>query len=511
MPVILSELKQMGLMDTVANQVAKQLAIYMGLPDGSDVQLRNESRRIPTPQGIIEALGDKLPLNEQTQARLVMTYTEEFDESNLAVNTSYTKEFPPLFSIPELGLDLRGAYSKTNVTFQGIVTTKSRSEIHALRRRLQMRAQLRSALYRHTLQYPIDLPDSYVFLLFDCFKMQESNHGYGETLAQFLDRGDAGGGLTRRYGQGKDQRVSLYVQQEQVRSLGGFDDAMFHQSVETTEEGHQLTFQYSLAFVQPVGLKLTYPLFVHQRRLPDQYIQAWQPYALHFAVEQQQATVKTYIPAQDQRHYQADGGIRLDPFDEWFPKSTVKGTRTELLTPVVMETEDPYMVGNLQDLVSVGLDQQTVDLLLRYPDLVNEPYALPFSIEVWEIGKTEGKTEFTVSPGGDIRTVRQMDPRQRHYLRVTRLDDLSLLMPSLLEDLLNDPSMLEHVLSGLLPDVNLTDTEKELTMPVAGGKVVHHRDFYDCIRKIPATNAEFKRIIPGHLRMVNTITPHTKD
>lgn len=519
MPVITHALNQDIIVDSIIDQSVSQIISILGLSKETDRYITSPTKKLVTPQGSLTNLLKESNLNEQAQSRISVQYTEEYHPESIMARTLRTSEYPDIFRLPGLGIQMRPTYTKTELTLEGIVSLKSGTEMRSLKRSVQMYMSGQLPVFANSIRYEVDIPKSQVSFLYDAWKLQETKHGRGESFADFLIRGSITGGLHSRHtNKPNDSRADLFFLQDQVNVTGIFDSETFLGEFTRDDAGYHMPFTYVVRFTQPIGMTLKFPLFVHQQRIPSIYIEKWQPNIQQHSIDRTEAS-KIPVPKKlaDPRFYQADGGVHYDPYDEWFPPQVPKGTRTELLSPITVEEVDRFLVCGLGELKYLGLDEDVTDYLARFPDLVGEPYALPYGIEIWEADELDFQCSFTCTADGTLRTTKPMNPQRRHYIRVYRLEDLSMLKGAHFTELVSDHEILKKVLTRFIPlfsysptdvtpDVGVTIVDGNITIPLIAGGTVRVDDLIALIKVTPQTNVEFKRRVPINQRHVGVST-----
>lgn len=533
MPTIASSLPQESTIDTVVDQVAAQLVKYLGLNKDTKIHVVSDYTRRATPEGDIQVKDNSAYFSEAAETQLVVRYSDRFDENSTMYSHMYSNEFPDIWSLPRLGLRYRNAYAQSVIELQCTVGFRSRSELNRVRRAAHMAMTQRSPIYNHNVSYELDVNDAYVQLMFDVWEMQEKKAGRGQTFIDFLIEGTKLGKPGKRRNQA-DTVTDLYFKIDEIDIIGRMETEQYFAETTRNENRHELSFTYRLEFTQPIGTVLTYPLFVHQQRLPKRYIENWAPYMRKYTVQAEQfSTSLNQPPITNPRFYQADGGVHLDQFDEWFPEPPMPGTRTMVLAPFTLDATDPFMMVGIEDFRGIIKDS-ILDVIFRYKDRFMTYRKMPYGIEIWSVGAVESRLSATVASDGSLRSIYPMLPENRHYLRIYFLADLTLLDLDFLEILLNDLEMLQDLIclidptfrlldevyadgtigySGgryLRPDksiVTLTDSVDPTTLygaltgyqlvsnppvPVVGGKSVSRHDYMELVKRLIPTSREYK-------------------
>lgn len=480
---------------TIVRQLAQELITRFGLPTDTRVLTEEQLGQVANPKGILDKK-DSQPLSTDDYVRV--GYREIYTDEGILQSAVYRPEYPELFIDPDVGIVLRPSYGIARLELTIEISLRDKSRMASLQRRLRLRGGLMHHVQQHDLHYQYEIPQGQCMYLYDAWALREANHGYGESLGDYFRRCFVSGGLTRRSNLDGTESV-LAINESQAGVVGRFGEEVFYNEAAYEDGRHAMSMEYNLDYYQPLAVVLSYPLFVHNQRIPQQYVDQWQP--VHRS-EPDGSPTKSHIPGGDSkpldRFYRADGGARLDPVDDWFPRNPQRHTVTEVITPLMVDESDPTLLLNLGDFGDEVLSPNIKSYIQAYPEESLEPYAAPYLVQAFRVHRGEEELTLHIESDGTLRTELPLNPRHRHYLRVAKLADLSKLSTNHVLDMLNAPQRTLKVFQNLDPEVTLDNNDGWLE--TAAGRYIRNDSFRRSVKRLPSTNRQFAQLMETNPR-----------
>ena len=497
--------------ETVTRNIVRQLGAEMlarfGLPKDFNVIVREVVGSPATPEGEIGKPKDSAkPLSNDDH--LIVEYTERYVENDLLSSVVFRDEYAPLFTDEVLGIKFKPTYAKVLLTLNFTFNFKNRSTVSAVQRKLRMRGGLMHHVQHHDLHYNYQLHNDILNYLYDVHVLRENNAGLNENLSDYLSRCFIKSGIGVRRSL-NNKNAALVVMESQAGVVGRFSQELFYNEITESDGVYTMQMEYTLDYHQPLGIVLDYVLFIHNQRIPQRYIDSWQPVKV---VDPDGEGTRSHFTDRNGhvigRYYRADGGHRLDPIDDWFPRNPLKGTVTEVITPIVVDVNNPHSVANLHDFTTEQLTPLVKDYILAYPDLALVPYASPYLVQVFRVSDKEEEVTLTLDTQGNIESVLPLDVRRRHYLKITRMVDMGKLHVAHSVEMLKHPTRTHNVFKLLDPRVTLDDDPNWLL--TVGGKYLTKRSFRQSIKRMLTTNRTYAALIETrpHYVQYGHITTH---
>jgi hypothetical protein len=252
----------------------------------------------------------------------------------------------------------------------------------------------------------------------------------------------------------------------------------------------RFTYKAQMNLIQ--GVNFTFPLEVHQQPIPSVFVDNWMPYLDRY--EAAVTPVYNYNIMKDKkdtRFFDADGGMRINPFDNYFPPSTAD-TATVLLSPISVSDADKRDVADLKLFPDGYIPPLVRDYICSYPEEAVVRYRLPFGVDLYEVGREDVKMDITIDNNGIVRSVDEMDPRKRHYLRIYLLSDISKCDTTHSTELLTNPERTLELFQIYDPEITMGDsTDNDLV--VIGDKQITTNSTINTIKKLPQTNESYRK------------------
>lgn len=486
------------IMDSVSTSLARELGqeylTRLGVQGDTHIKVQPKSGHVLTTEGTQDRLAELKTLPPlDTERQLTINLSEEFTEEGLLHNATYRPEYPPIFRDDKVGLKIRPSYAFTRLTLELRFQFQHESEAQQVVRRLRMHGGLHSIPNTHRVYYQYGMPDSLQVFLYDVHQMREAVGQYDQTLAEYLHSGFREGLLGSRKTQ-DGETTTLAINEVQHDCTALFDSEIYYQSIDSINAGHVVGFTITLDYQQIMSLLVFYPTFIHNARVPQMYFDMWQA-PRHRNVNP--AEVLSYIEPPNKSeptpyYYAGDGGYRLDPIDDWFPRQPQDATLTQVITPIQVDINDSTLICNLNDFTEEQLPPFIKDVILAFPDKATEPYELPYLVQVYKVCGREQLVTITIHPNGDIRSVIPLDPTCRYYVRISVLVDLTRLDVWFVTWVLKYPHITLQMFKHIHPPVTM-DEDKEW-LETAQGKWVIHKTYDRTLGKIPTTEPVFRKM-----------------
>lgn len=488
MPVVTLAVPQSG--ETVTRYVVKgivrDIMVDVGLSPDTDVIYKEDIGGPPTTGGTIDATS-KLKLTHDNH--VVVRSEELYTENGVITSVLHKPEFPHIFIDKKLGIYIHPAYGivKNALTIKLYFRDKSSGDKY--RRMLRMRGGVRSLVGLHEIRYEYSLPDDILAFLYDAHAMCEPPSGQTkETLASYLNRCFMGG-LGRRTTQSGDS-YRLILEEVQGNIVGTHVDEIFYNELVFEDGYYSLEFTYNFEYNQILGFVMHFPNVIHNKLIPKIYRKAWaEPIIKDFQSSPIVHRTLSYMPpiwaTTVNGIPRSEGGYRLDPTDEWDGPKVRSDVLPILLTPVIVDKNEPTMLLNLNEFTAEQLPPDIKDYLSSYPVESLEVNSSPYLLQAFSVADTTEETTVNIYPDGGIRSTVPMDAQKRHYLKISALTDLSKLSYKHIVKMLEDPVKTAKVISNLAPGDAISG------LNIIGNKKITAQSFREVIKNMPTTNIDY--------------------
>lgn len=485
------------IMDSVSTSLARGLGqeylTRLGVQGETNTIVQPKVGHPITAEGTQDKLAELKTLPPlDTDQQLTINMTEEFTEEGLLHNATYRPEWPYIFRDDKVGLKIRPSYAFTRLTLEFRFQFRHESQARRIVRTLRQHGGLHSIPNTHRVYYQYGLPDSLQVFLYDVHQMRESVGQYGQTLQEYLHGCFRDGVLGSRKTQ-DGETYALAINETQHDCTALFESEIYYQAVESLNAGYVVGFTMTLEYQQIMSVVAFYPVYIHNQRIDQMYLNMWQaPQHRNLSPTE----VLSYIEPPKKGdgtpyYYAGDGGYRLDPVDDWFPRQPGDDTLTQVLTPIQVSMGDPTLLCNLHDFTEEQLPSFIKDVILAFPDKAVIPYELPYLVQVFKVCGNEQLVTIVIHPNGDIRSVIPLDITCRHYVRISVLTDLSRLDLWFVKWVVKYPHITHQMFEHIHPPVTM-DEDKDW-LETANGQWVTLPSYERTLGKIPTTAEEFRK------------------
>lgn len=435
----------------VAYGVAKDCLKALGFPEQANIDFTGHIETSLQKDSSLTPIGNKNFFGTNVEATLKIQ--EDPIRERILEASMLRQDIRPVFMDPTVHTYVRPAYSPTRVTLS--FSLRFTDEVQAMRWRDDLIA--RSHLLRHEMVHKItyhyQIPDVFLVVLDEIFKLKEKVDQTGMSFGQWLKahfdpRATA---LSNMAGGG----VTLVMPEEQVRVLGWFefqgvtDGPVYNKDKSTWS----VEFDYTYIYDKAIEAVLTYPLVVRQQMLGTDYRPTQGVYTLdrenvaaNNVVNKLGQFFDTFTPPKG--IYQ----FRYPEFDTWHPEEGVPGCKMLWIGLITISEQDRRSVLDLNGLGPHRLSEASRAFLKADRQYVVDPNRSLFEIGVYSnnsralAGQVVMDENLNVSTTGDI----SLEPVY-HVVISVRTDLLSL--PRADADRLRDMADLVYaVLIELYPE-----------------------------------------------------------
>lgn len=491
--------------------VIRDVMRTIGVAENTTVIIDESIGSPPTPGGTVDKTAS-VKLAQDNQVRV--GYKEFFAEEPVLNSAVYREEYPYLFSDPDIGFWIKPTYGMVTVEMDVKFIFRDKSSVSRFKRVLRLRGGLNALLGRHAVRYDYSLPNELISFISDAHTLRETLSPYNETLSTYINRCFMDGLISRENHAGKQQRLAINEQQEDI--LGFYGEEVFYNDTNSDSSEHSASFTYKFHYNQILGIVFKYPLLIHNTPIPTAYRSMWaRPKRRSSTPERVLSHMGDYGTPGLYRYYQADGGARLDVEDEWFPDSILNKTLTVVIAPIQVDPNDPEALLNLNDFSIEQLPVDIKDYLIRYPVDSLYLYRTPYHLQVYRVNRIEEELTVTIGADGSLRSVLPMDLRNRHYIRISIMSDLSKLPSDHVIDLLNRPddvlSIFNHLSDNVVRiDGNAPMVEGKINLRVVGNNKVTALSYHKAVKQLPTTNRDYAKLVETTPKFVSRSTVVTR-
>ena len=428
----------------VVMDIVEQVKQITKINDSTEVYFSNDEGYAQSAGSLIAA-GTRDP-KFSAQRMLMIEVEQNTNLDNLATSTTNREEHIPILEDEKLGLVVRPIYESTDVKINFKYRTISKQEAKRWKDDIAIRVSAMRDMFVHSIHYHYGLPPQVWNLLGDIHAKRESNHGYGETFGQYIER--LSKGRLTVVGEGTGTNSMPVIAEKGARIIGLFDFEGIPEKSEYEEDSgtYVITFTYKFTYDCPVGCNAVYPIMVHNQYLDDQFIADATAYPrLDLVPKRFSQSGYAYNAFESDTQmdsvYPHDPYIRIPGVDDYIMPITHAGTATAMVLLMSMsENGKDQALFNLENLGDVQIDQDLMQFIreVEYPYMTKLYYSI-FHLSLLEDRQLCDPMRLSVDASLNVICHKDIDVRKTYRVRVALVVDLSLLHISALERLAKYP------------------------------------------------------------------------
>lgn len=435
--------------------------------------------------------------------------TETFIEPGINRDTHLRNQHLHLFQDREIGMYIVPYYATMKVEMNLRFRSRDLTAMTEFRNALKLLSTDRKLVFKHDVFYDYNIPDKLLYLITLAHTLKEKVAGSGIPLKDYIKMHFKEGVTTRS---NLNDSYSQVICQECQREITGFtNDAQPFNVIEINEGIYELNLPHEVHYRQPYGLHVKMPCFIHNQFIGMNNVKMIEPVDKNVSSDTPNWTPTDFLSFGNRdmsRYSRPDGGKRLLPFDDWYPEDPTSGTHTLLITPITVDVNDPNAVANLNEIDDSVLPEGLKTYLKEnYKNTINKHYRSIIHIEVFETYGFERMLDFTMDENLVIRTLAELDPRYRVHLRISIINDWSLISNEDMSNILAKPDMcimlakiIDSGVKHFKADKTRTFTMKDHLVERRGAITV--QSMRDWLVSLPSVNTAFKRAPSGFMNTV---------
>lgn len=451
----------------------------------------------------------------QYKSYVFIEYTDKTTEDGWVQSQRARNLTRPLFNDPHTGIRIDPRYIQHEVKASIRFRSNSRVKLTHWLNMLRSTDAIRTHLGYVDISYDYALPPAFLDFIVDAWGNMDSHWTATPSLKDYLQEGFREDIQKRS---NLDQSHTDIVAFEILKNTEGLaDDALFWNEEEIAAGIYECTLEYTFRYERIVAMELTYPAVIYNKFIDKSYVEAFH-HTFRLRNDENYDRPITFIDG-DLRSYEVnyyyigDGGTRMVPWDDWFPKFPRPDTQTVSIFPIQVDDDDPTNLFNLADIPEDYVPEAFMTYLKEESDYLNVFNGCLASIELYSVGEEEEMITTEIDSSGQVRSKRPMDSTRRNYVRFGLKKDIPSIHPERLKKLLN----MGETAIGLfkLYDVTVTHTDDHLrwqrevgfdmspgrdkTIPsllLMTGDSISDYSFTRWVRKLNGTNEWFVNLRP---------------
>ena len=432
-------------------QVLKQLFNIIGLSSDTKVIYKGHSDIQQTPGTSID--------NQNKDAKFAAErYTfVEVDENYLPwalqETSTHQLDHKAVFHDRALGVILSPIYTTSEVAVQVKYRSVSQTEVSRWLSGMVIKLAQGREYNLHVIDYSYPIAYPFLRLIEDIYTLREKNYGYSEDFQEYFVKNSAPQLTILADRAGENRHLS--IKERQSRIIGRIDvDSIPDKPTKDSSNGvWEISFTYKFTYQRPDGLRISYPVAVHQSLLPSKY------QLLEENIEdpdvRQTRRSSTYEALEPFEIQQAGMDsrplhpyIKLPYFDDFVLPAVKQGTST-VFTALCLLGPDRKTLLDLHDLDTHQIDEALLPYMVEEAPYMTSYLKSLFYINVYEDGNELLGERFEVTPDLIVRSKEELDPRKLYRVRFALFTDISPVVWKSVERLRKYPESFVVMLSSL--------------------------------------------------------------
>lgn len=411
--------------------------------------------KIATNTGTIDSKSQDRFATLSNKRRNTIRVEEEADKDEMSPTFFNGQEYPGIFEDRLLNVKLSPVYAKHNVKIEIEYTCESKTEAERWYQDIRMKLSRLSDINMHKAQYHYNIHSKMFDIVAKVYELRESQAPYGETLDQYIhshstDRLTIVSDLVNK------KRI-FAVSETQIEITGIYEFDGIPQKAEKEKESGTWTisFEYRFNYDKPIGAHLRYPVIVHNKTMPLEWV--------NFTSEETRAIASA--PTASSRSQSAfrmfradevmdrvksrDGIIRLPRFDDFKSTVDLRSSAGVLQALACLSPDDKKTVLSLQDLDDVVLDDDVIAFMKTEYLYLAQPYKSIFNISLYQNNNLQDYRRLEVDQNLVVKSTEDLDIRKQYRVRLSVITDIDLLDNSVIPRLRLYPQVLNKILRAI--------------------------------------------------------------
>ena len=447
----------------IAKTVIEQLVFSTEMPEINDILYIQRGGNNIMAQ--TNAPGEALKLDVDNYIQV--DYKEEEDGIQFDYN-KYQFEYPSIFKASALGVSVTPMHSKVNLEMTFTYKAKSYSDLttwlHAFSRRLLNAV----AMNHHDVLYNYTIPTDVLAYLHQVYTLSETIAPYGQTLKQFLQQHFCTNGVVVRQNM-NDTKQALAINVKNTGCLGVFTELPGIQETSKEPPISTVSFTYVLSYDRVTSVVLEYQMYIHNQVIDLTFLRKYEDRRLHSNPHAGNRTFTQSVNSVTENSYglpaYPDAGTNTG--DGWRPDNMPHNTYTSLVLPVQLDLLNLTDMLDLNVLSQFGYPSWLISLMQQYRSKLCAFKNWFVYIDAFEVNAELTALPLVVNSSFHLTSEVALNPRNRHYIRVSVLTELLFMDFSVFR---KDPTTLLKLLYWIyLGKVNGVGTWTTLTTTNANG------------------------------------------
>ena len=380
---------------------------------------------------------------------------EDYDVNTLGSTAVTRVEQNSVFIDNELKVYITPVYATTDTVINFRYRCPSKTEALRWRDDIRMRISMLRDINLHTITYHYPLPTEVIEILRAVYDNREAYLPYNETIQDYITNNSTERLTVLSDLANNDARLSIAETQCRIVGIYNFDGLPEKPERDDQTGTWSISFSYKFSYEKPIACNMKYPIIVHNKLLPAEYISdGASSYDLDLVHKRYNVSGSALSGFESDTIMNSKidyrSLIRIPIFDDFLITNVPYGTGTALIALSEIDDTKPDELFNLRELGDIEIDPDILEFiaLSEYPYL-GHIYKSIINVSLY-------RNEFLTSSGTiicdsdlNIKSVIPLNLRQQHRVRLSLVVDLTLLNQAALDRLKKFPKAFIKIIGAL--------------------------------------------------------------
>lgn len=444
----------------VVLDVIRQLSIQLDLDKFLEVELAGDNIAPLIKGSAISEVNNKYQSSFGNNEKVKINFKERPRENSWSRITDYSQYQKPYFCDPALKVALYPVYDERVVEVGFTFQFANRKDAQRTLDRIRVRVSQLKKNFTHSSTYHFPVPDEILATLFAIYSNREATYGYGETLAEWVDKCASTRMFKATNLAGKGTVIAF--EETQVGIIGGMDTELVPgREKNDSNLKYYFTGTYTFNYNSPISVILEYPMFVHNAPLPKPY-RGIRGDQIHHEVDVEHITkVEGLMIALNNSHEPKiiKTPVNIPSYDEWnVYELGLSADESRLINVAIsLPAEDSDYPRDVLDLktLSPALSDEALEYIKNNAGEVTQRGKTPLLIELYEWEHPLIHEAYYITEDLIVRSTNRLDPRKNYHVAITVVTDMRNLSKQAQESVKNDPAMADQLIQFTKPGLTI--------------------------------------------------------
>jgi hypothetical protein len=413
-------------------QLPEDTMIWYPGPDGATLQPTSVIQGDPN---FVSQEGSQQINRIGANAQVTIEVTEDFDLDWTLSSPTFTPENLFIFKDPSLGIFLKPAYSRTDVTIQVHFRAQSATQASQWRSLMRQRVAMQADVRLYDLTYSYYVLPTYLMILKELHRLRENVAGYGDTFDQYLKAHLVEKATQISDMAGKESSLRWTIPETQIRVPGYWDFDGFPETGTRDEKGGTwtATMAFKFKYDRPTTQVMFYPLMVHNQLLSKKYrpdMRSWENTHANAGWSLTANALRPFEGNLSRMPNKVTEGYRIPWFDEFLPAGIIPQTKNVITALVSIDPTNPSALFSLKDMGDFTLDPDIQAFMVGEAPYMTLPSQSVISLVLYQDENMMVPTVLSVDSDLTVTTTIPLDLRQVYHVRLALQYDLLAINPA---------------------------------------------------------------------------------